>query len=254
MYWIDASDTHPCIGTAACAGWKLKVQGQKGHSGLPHKAINALHLGYEAVIEIMRQFHESFPAHPKEKDYGFQCPSTMKLTMMEHPPGAINQIPGQATFHGDIRVNPFYNVEEVMKKVSEIAKDVNDKITHLPGRGPQFVYQLGDNKGTFEFTWNDGVNKGIACHIDTHGFRAIDDATRAVVGESIPYSIGGSLPLVFELQQEGFDLQIAGYGFSARYHGINEFCNINDMEKGYMIFQKIILNLDAVLSKTSEQK
>jgi len=249
MYWIDASDTHPCIGTAACAGWKLKVQGQKGHSGLPHKAINAIHLGYEAAIEIMKRFHEAFPAHPKEKDYRFHCPSTMKITMVDHPPGAINQIPGQATFHGDIRVNPFYNLDEVMKKVSEIAQDVNANINSLPGRGPQFVYQLGETKGSFEFSWNEGVAKGIACHIDSPGFKAIDDATREVTGESVPYSIGGSLPLVFELQQEGFDLQIAGYGLSSKYHGINEYANVADMEKGYLIFQKVIQNLDAVISK-----
>jgi len=93
------------------------------------------------------------------------------------------------------------------------------------------------------------VNKGIACHIDSLGFKAINEATKEVIGQSLPYSIGGSLPLVFELQQEGFDLQIAGYGLSAKYHGINEFCSVDDMEKGYLIFQKVIQNLDKTVTK-----
>jgi hypothetical protein len=32
----------------------------------------------------------------------------MKLTMVEHPPGAVNQIPGQATFRvAALRFSPF---------------------------------------------------------------------------------------------------------------------------------------------------
>lgn len=37
LYWIDTSDSQPCLGTASAAMWTLKCQGRLFHSGLPHK-------------------------------------------------------------------------------------------------------------------------------------------------------------------------------------------------------------------------
>lgn len=44
------------------------------------QAINALEMASEAVKEIQVRFYRDFPAHPKEKDYGYAAPSTMKPT------------------------------------------------------------------------------------------------------------------------------------------------------------------------------
>src|SRR4051794_15735981 len=99
----------------------------------------------------------------------------------------------------------------------------------------------------FVFIYNYIVT--IICN--THSI-VFNEATKEITGESKPYSVCGSLPLVYELQQEGiiaflviissffilrclpmlgFDLQIAGYGLSAKYHGVNEVlssfcCNV----------------------------
>lgn len=45
--------------------------------------------------------------------YAFATPSTLKPTQWHYPSGSINQIPGTATICGDMRVTPFYDVEEV---------------------------------------------------------------------------------------------------------------------------------------------
>ena len=50
--------------------------------------------------------------------------------------------------------------------------------------------------------------QGIACNLDSKGFQRLDEATRDVMGESKPYSICGSLPLVGDLQRAGFDVQV----------------------------------------------
>ena len=50
--------------------------------------------------------------------------------------------------------------------------------------------------------------QGIACNLDSVGFQRLDEATRDVMGESKPYSICGSLPLVGDLQRAGFDVQV----------------------------------------------
>ena len=37
LYWVDTSDSQPCLGTASAAMWTLKCRGRLFHSGLPHK-------------------------------------------------------------------------------------------------------------------------------------------------------------------------------------------------------------------------
>ena len=37
VFWVDAADSHPCMGTASAAMWTLKCRGRLFHSGLPHK-------------------------------------------------------------------------------------------------------------------------------------------------------------------------------------------------------------------------
>jgi len=244
VFWVDASDKQPCIGTGTMMAWELIAKGRQGHSGLPYDAVNALILGYEAVMELMKRFHEEFPAHPKEKDYGYKGPSTMKLTMWEHPPGAINQIPGQAKISGDIRATPFYKVNDIQKAVEKYVQEINSNISALPIRGPNFKYEAADVKGSIEFKWLGSVYRGIACDIQSPGFKAFNQATKEVIGESKPYSITGSLPLVAELQDEGFDLQISGFGLSKCYHGVDEYCHISDMKQGFAVFQRTLAILD----------
>jgi acetylornithine deacetylase len=69
-------------------------------------------------------------------------------------------------------------------------------------------------------------------------------ATEDVLGEVKPYSISGSLPLVRWMQDNGFDVQIVGYGLSSRYHAENEYCQLSDMVKAVQIMSKILLRLE----------
>ena len=50
--------------------------------------------------------------------------------------------------------------------------------------------------------------QGIACNLDSNAFKKLTEATKEVMGECKPYSITGSLPLVGDLQQAGFDVQL----------------------------------------------
>lgn len=40
------------------------------------------------------------------------------------------------------------------------------------------------------------------------GYKALREATELVLGECKPYSITGSLPLVGDMQDAGFDIQV----------------------------------------------
>eukprot|EP01128_Nolandella_sp_AFSM9_P010282 TRINITY_DN7075_c0_g1_i1.p1 TRINITY_DN7075_c0_g1~~TRINITY_DN7075_c0_g1_i1.p1 ORF type:complete len:440 (-),score=124.85 TRINITY_DN7075_c0_g1_i1:805-2100(-) len=250
MYWIDCSDSQPCIGTGAAMSWKITANGRKGHSGLPYDAINPLMMSYEAMQVLMSKFHEKYGAHEKEELYNFKSPSTMKPTVWDHPPGSLNQIPGSATISGDIRLTPFHEPDEVMADMEKWVAEINADINALPGRGPMYQYALDNGlKGTIKFEWLDEVYRGIACSLDSPGFKALSKCTEKVLGSLKPYSITGSLPVVWDLQQEGYDLQISGYGLSEVYHGVNEYCLLSGMKTGFSILTGVINELSEVASK-----
>ncbi|KAL8244553.1 hypothetical protein R6Q59_010811 [Mikania micrantha] len=245
LYWIDSADKQPCIGTGGMIPWKLHVTGKLFHSGLPNKAINPLELAMEALIEIQTSFYKDFPPHPKEAIYGFETPSTMKPTEWSYPGGGINQIPYECTVSGDVRLTPFYNVQDVINKLNEYVEYLNKNIDKIPTRGPVSKYVLPDEnlKGKIEITY-DETTSGIACDIDSRGFHVLYQATKDAVGSVKPFSITGTLPLVKELQDEGFDVQITGFGLMDTYHANDEYCLLSDMGQGYQVFTGIIALLE----------
>ncbi|CAK8539573.1 unnamed protein product [Lathyrus sativus] len=245
MFWIDSSDKQPCIGTAGMVVWKLHVTGKPFHSGLTDKAINPLELAMDAIKEIQLQFYRDFPPHPQEQVYGFPIPSTMKPTQWSYPGGGINQIPGECTISGDFRLTPFYDVKDAMKKLQEYVDDINDNIQKLESRGPVSKYVLPDEnlRGRLTITF-DEVLPGVACDLNSRGFHVLCKATEEVVGHVKPFSVTGSLPLIRELQDEGFDVQSCGYGLAETYHAKNEYCLFTDMSQGYQVLGRIITQLE----------
>ncbi len=77
--------------------------------------------------------------------------------------------------------------------------------------------------------------QGLAVNLDSPAFAFLNAATEEVLGESKPYSITGSLPLVGDLQEAGFDVQVCGYGHSSVYHGDNEYCSLSNMQQAFKI-------------------
>jgi acetylornithine deacetylase len=65
-----------------------------------------------------------------------------------------------------------------------------------------------------------------------------------VLKKVTPYSIGGTLPLVREMQDEGFDIQIVGYGLSSKYHADNECASLTDLKNACLIVAKISAMLE----------
>ncbi|KAH7687360.1 acetylornithine deacetylase protein [Dioscorea alata] len=246
LFWIDTADKQPCIGTGGMIAWKLRATGKLFHSGLPHKAINPLELAMEALREIQSRFYKDFPPHPKEEVYGFATPSTIKPTQWGYPGGGVNQIPGECTISGDVRLTPFYSTTDVAKKLQEYVDDINANIEKLDSRGPVSNYVLPDEnlRGKLSISFDEAMMSGVACNLESRGFHVLCKATEEVVGYVKPYSITGSLPLIRELQDEGFDVQTSGYGIMATYHARNEYCLFSDMCQGFQVFISIISQLE----------
>jgi len=244
VFWVDVADSHPCVGTAGSINWHLKAKGKLFHSGLPHKAVNALELCNAACAELQNRFYKAVPPCDEEKKWFFQTPSTLKPTQVRCSPGSQNQIPPWVEISGDIRLTPFYDVVETKKVVEEIVKDMNENITSLPTFGPMSKYEIEDCRGELEIRWAEGYLEGVACSLSSPGHKALCKATMQVRGEAKPYSICGSLPLVRDLQRGGFDVQMIGFGLMARYHADNEYCTLSDMQKGFDVLVRTIAILE----------
>lgn len=245
VVWVDCADSQPCIGTAGAITWHLTATGHRFHSGLPHKGINAIELGMEAVSRVQAKFYESFPACDKEADYGFVTPSTMKPTQMKCAPGGLNQIPADATISGDIRLTPFYEVSDVKACIEEEVAAMNADINALPTRGPCSKYVIPTESGEpivgkLSIEWGDHLLTGIACKLDSPALKLMCESIKEVKGVAKPYSLTGSLPLVHEMQSEGFDVQLIGFGLMKTYHADNEYCSLSDMKDAARIIARLI--------------
>ncbi|KAL4373009.1 hypothetical protein AHAS_Ahas05G0038900 [Arachis hypogaea] len=117
------------------------------------------------------------------------------------------------------------SVKDVVTKLQEYVDNINLNIHKLETRGHVSKYVLPDDD------------------LRGRGYHVLSKATE-VVGHVKPYSITGSLPLIRELQDEGFDVQTAGYGLMATYHAQNEYCLFTDMSQGYRVFASIIAQLE----------
>jgi acetylornithine deacetylase len=245
LFWIDSADSQPCVGTAGNMQWSLTATGKLFHSGLPHKGINSVEMAMDAVNMLQQRFYADYPPHPKEKDYNYATPSTFKPTQIKCTPGSLNQLPPETTVQGDVRLSPFYDVKDVKTSFEKYITEINADPTVLSAfgqHGSHSTYVLAEDgkKGVLEMTFiGDGEN-GIACNLESPGALAIRQATEATLGTVKPFAIGGSLPLVRELQDSGYDVQIAGYGFSSRYHADNEAVSLQNMRDAFKIVSKIV--------------
>lgn len=175
LFWIDAADSQPCIGTCGNLQWRMKCSGKLFHSGLPHKGINSIEMAMDALSYVQKRFFDDFERLPKDDEYNFVTQSTMKPTQISCAPGSLNQLPPDCTIEGDVRLSPFYDVAAVRTAVNGYISDLNSdpSILETPCiRGPHSKYTLPDEdrQGKVEFTWLfEGENLGIliSIYIDT---------------------------------------------------------------------------------------
>lgn len=245
VYWVDVSDTYPTVGTGTGMSWELTVTGKRGHSGMPHNAINPIIPAMDAVSEMLKIFKQHFPKHEKDNIYKYQCSSNMKPTQIKETVGSINQITESVTIQGDVRLTPFYDWKHVHKVMNSYIENINNDPSKLPSHHECFHNELNDvmkSKIKFELKWLGNPFVGIACDMESDGFKLLAKATEKVKGDMRVTSITGSLPLIANLYASGMDMQMIGYGCGEVYHANNEYCRFSGMSDGYDIIKYIITN------------
>eukprot|EP01006_Ploeotia_vitrea_P027070 TRINITY_DN59949_c0_g1_i2.p2 TRINITY_DN59949_c0_g1~~TRINITY_DN59949_c0_g1_i2.p2 ORF type:complete len:273 (-),score=178.32 TRINITY_DN59949_c0_g1_i2:49-867(-) len=251
VYWLDCADKMPNIGTGGCVQWSLKAKGKMFHSGFPHMAINAIELAYDALRYVQKRFNEEFPRHPQEKVYKFPCGSSFKATNVVVPEGSLNQIKGSCTIQGDLRLVPFYRIADAMKAIEGFVKELNDGGFKQIEAASGFSYDKTVKEegkevaAEVELKWHgDGID-GLACDLDSSGFRYLKEATQKIVGKFDTIADTGSLPLVADLKAMGCDVQTIGYGIEEAYHADNEYAKLSDFEQGFQVLMMVISRLNA---------
>jgi len=235
LFWVDSADFGPTLGTAGMSAWQITVSGKKFHSGLPHKGINSIELAMEVVQYIQNRFYEDFTKYAKEeKEYLFAITSSFKPTQIATPPGSINQIPGSCTVSGDMRLTPFYTTKYARAQIEKYIAELDVKA--LPSRGSS-RYHLPDEAliGKVELKWLGSAYEGVAVKLDSPGYKALHAAIAEVNGKANPFSLTGSLPIIKDLQDAGFDVQCCGFGCMAAYHANDEYGFLSGFQKGFKV-------------------
>jgi len=236
LYWLDSANFGPTLGTAGMATWRLVVEGKVSHSGFPQHGINAAELAFAATQALQGWFYRNYPPHPKEKEYGFLSPSSLKPTRVQVENDTLTKIPAKAIVEGDIRLTPWYSPQEV--KEGAMAFINNLDVNLLPMLGPS-RYRLTDATGLVKLELG-APSGGIACDRTSPGYLALAEAIAAVRPDSKPFALTGSLPYVRFLQRHGFDVQITGFGRMDTYHAPNEFAEFSHMRDGFRILCHIL--------------
>lgn len=242
IYWLDSADFGPTVGTGGTGMWELQVAGVAGHSGMMHNCVNAAELGMHTALAMVRWFEQAYPTHAEEARYGFLSSSTLKSTVVHIKNEKITKVPGEAIIRGDIRLVPFYDMHEALRGAIDFVASV-DKAIQADDPPPGFprVKTVDGRRGSVKLVAKGRFMEGIACDLDSPGLRALVDSMRDVRGAdgAQPYSMTGSLPLVRDLQRNGFDVQITGFGRSTYYHAPNEQAELEHFRQGFAILRGI---------------
>jgi acetylornithine deacetylase/succinyl-diaminopimelate desuccinylase-like protein len=245
VYWLDSANFGPTVGTGGVSVWELKVTGVGGHSGMPQNCVNALELGMAASLELTRWFNTRYPPTADEKKWGFLSSSSLKATVVEGSNTKESKIPSDVTLRGDLRLTPFYDLEAVREEVTNFMRELEARLERdevIPGF-PR-TRTVAGKRGSLEFRFKGEGMEGIACRLDSPGLQALKEAMQAVRGVApTPFALTGSLPLVRNLQRQGCDVQITGFGEMAYYHAPNEQARLEDFRQGFSILRELLVRL-----------
>lgn len=266
LFWIDSANIGPTVGTGGVVTWAMKATGFSGHSGVPQNAVNALSLGMEAIRYIQQRFYQDFPFSAEASQWLYSNGSSLKPTRIEMPEGGVTNIPREVTFQGDIRFLPFFPWSTIKAAVEGYVAELNERVIRnggLPHTGGVDRFVIQDPKakaaagssgaevpmlqGVIEWTWKGEPMTGLACDMDSVGYKALSDSIFEVTGDCKPFALTGSLPIIADLQQQGYDVQVTGFGAFDAYHAADEYAKISGFQKGHNILTHLIEHLNAHL-------
>ena len=199
---------------------KLTVKGMQCHASTPEKGNNSLFGAAKLILDLARL--------KKEYDLTddlFEPPiSTFEPTKIEANVPNVNTIPGKDVFYLDCRVLPAYEIDKVIKSVT----DISDRI----GK------ELDLNISIETVNREDASNPTPS---DAPVIKALSRAIKKVKGvDASTMGVGGGTVASF-FRKAGFDAAVWSTCLDVA-HQPNEYCKITDLIEDTKVFASIFLD------------
>jgi len=202
--------------------FRFKTYGKQVHASTPDRGINA----FKAAINLAYNLEKLYEIY-NIADPVFDPPiSTFEPTKKEANVPNINTIPGEDVFCLDCRILPDYNIYDVIKKVEEIAKQVEKK------------YSV-----KIEISTEQKEQAAPATPVDAKIVRMLEKGIKNVYGvDAKPQGIGGgTVAAIF--RRLGYQAAVWST-LDDLAHQPNEYCKIENLIKDAKVFAHCALNTD----------
>jgi len=99
--------------------FKVRTIGKQTHASRPHQGLNAHRIGMQFALALDEMLHKKYSA----KDAYFDPPeSTIEPTKKDKNVDAVNIMPGEDIIYFDCRILPSYNLDEILKDITQLAE------------------------------------------------------------------------------------------------------------------------------------
>ncbi len=199
---------------------RFRTIGKQCHASVPSMGNNAFRAASH-LVTALDSLHELFP----ERDQLYDPPeSTFEPTKKEANVPNINTIPGDDVFHLDCRILPVHDLDEVMKKISEITRRIEKQWNVAIQVEPQQKTQAPPPTPA-----------------DAPVVTMLTEAVARVYGvRPVPVGIGGGTVAAY-LREKG--LPVAAWSKLNRMaHQPDEYCEIDTMVGNAKVFARLFLN------------
>ncbi len=198
---------------------KFKTYGKQVHASTPHKGINAFRAASHLVVALdkLREIYD-------EEDAVFDVPpSTFEPTKKEANVPNVNTLPGEDIFYLDCRILPKYSLQDILKTIRGICKEIEDK----------FSVQI-------ELSLEQEEQAARATPIDAPVVEALKKGVKAVYNiDAKPMGIGGGTVAAFFRKNA---LPAAVWStIEDLAHQPNEFCHISNLVNDAKVFAHVCL-------------
>ena len=201
---------------------KFCIEGKTAHASTPHLGVNAYKVSTLLLMDLMESFDNRFG---DSNDMFLPKSSTFEPTKRIATVENVNTIPGYDEFCMDIRLNPEYDPDLVLKMAEEMA-EVYSKST-----GAKITVEILQM-----------ARSGAPSSIESDGYKALSESIEEVLGKA-PEAVGiagGTCSNFFRLKGLNAYAWQTGDG---TLHAPNEYMKVENLMNDTKVFARMIYKL-----------
>jgi len=198
---------------------KFKTIGKQVHASMPARGINAFKAASNLAVAL-DELHQIYDAVDPVFDPEI---STFEPTKKEANVPNVNTIPGDDVFYLDCRILPQYSIAEVMKKIAEICRGIENK----------FGVKI-------EISTEQEEQAAPATSVDAPVVKSLEKAIKSVYKvDARPMGIGGGTVAAL-FRRAGFNAAVWAT-LDDLAHQPNEYCVIDNMVNDAKVFAHVCM-------------